>query len=39
MLLSKDLIKADNAEKYIRQKVKELVTIEATSPTTKLIKF
>ena len=39
MLLSKDLIKADNAEKYIRQKVKELVTIDATSPTTKLIKF
>lgn len=39
MLLSKDLIKADNAEKYIKQKVKELVTIEATSPTTKLIKF
>lgn len=28
MLLSKDLIKVDNAEKYIRQKVKELVTIE-----------
>lgn len=39
MLLSKDLIKASDAEKYIKQKVRELVTFEATSKSPKLIKF
>lgn len=38
MLLSKDLIKANDAEKYIKQKVRELITVEATSTSPKLIK-
>lgn len=39
MLLSKNIIKVNSAERYIKQKVRELITVEATSPTTKLIKF
>lgn len=39
MLLSKDLIKADNAEEYIKQKVKEVITAETTVNTPKLIKY
>ena len=39
MLLSKDLIKADDAERYIKQRVKELITADATSKSHKLIKF
>ena len=39
MLLSKDLIKADNAEEYIKQKVREIITAEATVNTPKLIKY
>ncbi len=39
MLLSKDLIKADNAEEYIKQKVREVVTADATVNTPKLIRY
>lgn len=39
LLLSKDLIKANDAENYIKQKVRELVTMESTFNSHKLINF
>jgi hypothetical protein len=39
MLLSKDLIKVDNAEEYIKQKVKELITVDASPQQHKLIQL
>ena len=39
MLLSKNFITADSAEKYIKQRVAEIITLENTAKQHKLISF